>query len=297
VTVAGTIDLSGQGGSVSGAPVQNIGLTVPGAGGYGGGAAAFAGGPGQAGLGPAGGNPNGGCSTGNGSSSGGGLGGFSGDVFLVPLVGGSGGAGTGGSGGAGGGALLIASSVSITVTGIITANGGKATTFSGAGGGVRLVAPLVAGTGTITASGGSSTCGGVSGIVRLEAFQQTFTGTFPSTNYYLATPVNLFLPASTAQPSIMVTSIGGVAVPANPTGSFTVPDVVLNSSSPLAVNIQATNIPTGTTANLYFANESFALQTVLSSALAGTTASSTATATVTLHPGYSEGYIVATWTQ
>lgn len=64
---------------------------------------------------------------------------------------------------------MIASSVSITVTGTITANGGN--TFenpnvvvegapglglggAGAGGGIRLVAPLIAGTGTITAAGG-----------------------------------------------------------------------------------------------------------------------------------------------
>jgi len=162
------------------------------------------------------------------------------------------------------------------------------------------VAPTIAGTGIITATGGSHVnCpgGGASGIVRLEAFQQTFTGSFAGTNYYLATPFTLFVPASTAQPSIMVTSIGGVAVPPNSTGSFTVPDVVLNSSAPLTVNIQATNIPTGTTVNVYFANESFALQTVVSSPLAGTMALSTATATVTLHPGYSEGYVVATWTQ
>jgi hypothetical protein len=179
---------------------------------------------------------------------------------------------------------------------------------AGAGGGIRLVAPLIAGTGTITAAGGASglvgyaastiACNnGASGIVRLEAFQQTFTGTFPNTTYYLATPVNLFVPTSTTQPSILVTSIGGVPVPANPTGSFTVPDVVLNSSSPLTVNIQANNIPVGTTASLYFSNQSFPLQTVVSSPLAGTAASSTATATVTLYPGYTEGYVIATWTE
>jgi hypothetical protein len=72
---------------------------------------------------------------------------------------------------------------------------------------------------------------------------------------------------------------------------------VLNSSSPLTVNIQANNIPTGTTASLYFGNESLGLQTIVSSPLAGTNASSTATATVTLQPGYSEGYVIATWTQ
>ena len=58
-----------------------------------------------------------------------------------------------------------------------------------------------------------------------------------TTEISLATPVGLFLPLSSAQPSIMVTSIGGVAVPPSPTGSFTVPDVALNSNSPLTINI------------------------------------------------------------
>jgi hypothetical protein len=309
VTIAGTLDLSGANGSQPGAPVQNAGFTVPGAGGYGGGASAFAGGPALAGLGPAGGAVYGSAvSTCPYGSTGGG---FTGDVFLVPLVGGSGGGGGYDSGGAGGGAILIASSVSIIVAGTITANGGS-TSFNGpygaggggAGGGIRLVAPSIAGTGTITAAGGAglpdnpgNCTWGASGIVRLEAFQQTFSGSFPNTTYYLATPINLFVPAATAQPSIMVTSIGGVAVPPNPTGSFAVPDVVLNSSAPVIATIQAQNIPVGTTASLYFTNESFPLQTVVSSPLAGTAASSTATATVTLHPGYSEGYIVATWMQ
>jgi len=170
---------------------------------------------------------------------------------------------------------------------------------------VRLVAPTIAGTGTITAAGGTTPCvyGGAasSGIVRLESFQDTFitTGTIPNTSYYLATPVNLFVPAATAQPSITVTSIGGIPVPPNPTGSFTVPDVTLNSSSPLTVNIQATNVPAGTTATLYFSTENFPDQTIVSSQLATTSTpgTTTASATVTLNPGYSKGYVVATWTQ
>ena len=208
-----------------------------------------------------------------------------------------------------GGALLIASSVSITVTGIITANGGAGlgaaapTSGGGAGGSVRLVAPTIAGNGSITAAGGvdgnSSQCGqGTNGIIRLEFFQSTFTGSLGGTSY-VATPVNLFLPASTAQPSIMVTSIGGVAVPASPTGSFTVPDVALNSTSPLAVNIQGTNIPAGTTPTLYFSTENFPSQQIVATPLAATSTAgiTTATATVTLNPGWSLGYIIANWTQ
>jgi hypothetical protein len=99
VTIAGTLDVSGANGSQPGAPVQNSGFTVPGAGGYGGGAGAFAGGPALPGLGPAGGAiyMNGGLPCPEGGSGGG----FTGDVFLVPLVGGPGGGGGYDSGGAG----------------------------------------------------------------------------------------------------------------------------------------------------------------------------------------------------
>ena len=84
--------------------------------------------------------------------------------------------------------------------------------------------------------------------------------------------------------------------PPSPTGSFTVPDVLLNSSSPLTVNIQASNIPLGTVPTISFSTENFPDQTITASAgLAGTLASSTTTATVTLNLGYSIGYVSATW--
>jgi hypothetical protein len=56
VTVAGTIDLSGQSGSVPTTSAQRV-PTVPGAGGYGGGASAFGSVAALPGLGPAGGAP------------------------------------------------------------------------------------------------------------------------------------------------------------------------------------------------------------------------------------------------
>jgi len=265
VTVAGTIDLSGQGGSVPTVSAQRI-PTIPGAGGYFGGSASFGADGNLPGFGPSGGSGSAGTGCGNSYAL---PGGFSGNQFLVPLVGGSGGNGWAGSGGAGGGALLIASSVSISVTGTISANGGSGASSSGggAGGAIRLVAPAIAGDGAITAAGGSpgfSYCRGnnpgAGGIVRLEAFQDTFiaTGTTGG-NVYTAIPAsNLFVPAAAAEPSIVVTSISvpgvtlPVAVPLKPTGGFTVPDVALNSSSPLTVNITAKNIPLGTIPTVYF---------------------------------------------
>lgn len=167
---------------------------------------------------------------------------------------------------------------------------------SGAGGAVRLVSGLIAGSGSVTAGGGACSgygCSTVSGIIRLEAYQITYTGF----RTIAATPVGLFLPSPTAQPSIVVTSVGGVPVATSPTGSFVMPDVTVNSSSPLTVVIQATNVPPGTTATLYTTTENFPDQKIISNPFAGTMASSTATATITLQPGYSLGYVTATWTQ
>jgi hypothetical protein len=300
VTVAGVIDLSGQNGFTPVTSAQRTAPTVPGPGGFSGGSAAFGGLAALTGFGPLGGTLTGGC------NNQGGEGGFPGTQFLVPLVGGSGGAGNAANGGAGGGALLIASSVSITVTGTITAAGGHGSNYTelkgnsggGSGGGIRLVSPILAGTGTITAAGGFGVCNQAnSGNVRVEAFQYSFTGTIGG-NFYSATPVNLFLPAVNSQPKITVTSIGGIAVPSSPTGSFVVPDVLLNSTSPLTVTIQANNVPVGTVPTVHFSTQNFPDQTITAGAgLAGTAASSSTTATVTLNPGYSIGFVTATWVQ
>jgi hypothetical protein len=162
------------------------------------------------------------------------------------------------------------------------------------------VAPLIAGVGTITAAGGAAyycTNTGAKGTVRLEAYNYTFSGTTAG-NVYTASPVALFLPAANTQPSITVTSIGGITVPTNPSGTFTVPDVLLNSTAPLTVNIHAVNVPPGTIPTLYFSTQNFPDQTIVPSAgLSGTLASSTTTTTVTLSPGYSIGFVTATWVQ
>lgn len=304
VTIDGTIDLNGtQGHPGDGISADRL-PSIPGAGGFAGGVGALGASPFQPGNGPAGGTaPIGACGISQGAG-----GGFTGNQFLVPLVGGSGGSGNVAGGGAGGGALLVASSVSITLNGVITANGGKGGNpdGGGAGGGaIRLVAPTIAGTGTITAgrsvSGCSCGCGGSSaqwnganGAVRLEAFQNTFSGNVSGT-LNRGTPFGLFLPATI--PTVKVLTIGGVAVNMSPTGSFTIPDVTVNSNSPLLVQIQAQNVPVGTTVTLFIFPENGPDQTISSSPLNGTLASSSATAMLTLPSGFARGYVKATWTQ
>jgi hypothetical protein len=315
VIVYGTIDVSGQAGYVPTASTQRTGPTTPGAGGYGGGSASYGANAALPGMGPNGGTANvNGCFP----RPMGGAGGVTVTSFAVPLVGGSGGGGTPGSaagvtganGGAGGGGLLIASSVSIAVYGTITAAGGAGGYSSpngsggGAGGTIRLVAPTITGGGTLNAAGGAAgfitgpcTNAGANGVVRIEAFQNSYNGQTAGM-VYTASPVGLFLPSLATLPSISVTSINGIAVPASPTGSFTVPDVLLNSTSPLTVTIHASNIPLGTVPTIYFYTENYPDQTIAASAgLAGTLGSSTATATVTLNPGYSIGLVTANWSQ
>jgi hypothetical protein len=92
-----------------------------------------------------------------------------GSPLLVPLAGGSGGGGGAGpagggpgiGGSGGGGALLLASSTRIDVgsSGGVNARGGTngfPHTGQGSGGAVRLVAPVVAGTGVIRVTGGNA---------------------------------------------------------------------------------------------------------------------------------------------
>jgi len=84
-----------------------------------------------------------------------------GNTLADPLIGGSGGDGSdgspGGGGGGGGGAVLIASNTRITVAGNVTANGASsayAIFGLGSGGAIRLVGPVISGTGSLTAKGG-----------------------------------------------------------------------------------------------------------------------------------------------
>ncbi len=299
VTIDGTIDLSGESGpdlGPNGVPL----LAAPGAGGFPGGVKQ------QAGFGPTGGSPgfpfNASCfiqAAGGGGPS---------NAFLLPLLGGSGGGGgtNGGSGAAGGGALLIASSVSISVNGTIRADGGANPFGSiggdGGGGAIRLVAPTISGAGTLSAKGTGNeitrgqclTHGmGASGVIRLEAFQHGFAGTAQPTPIRVS-PFALFLPPNL--PRIRVVSADGQPVKADPTGSFSFPDVAINKATAVPVVIEAQNIPAGTVAQLFIFSENGSDQIVNSSPLVTTTAPSLrATATVLLPPGFSRGFVRAKW--
>jgi len=316
VQIVGSIVLTGQNGSSTGFG----GLGGPG-GGRGGNAGVNAT-AGTTGDGPGGGK--GGpvtlgppVSCGNGGGGGGGfqvpgagsLGGAAyGTRSLIPLIGGSGGGGgcgftndSGTGAGGGGGALLLASSTSISITGSIVSRGGvgggkagsSAAGGGGSGGAIRLVANTITGSCSLDVSGGSggstSTAAGSNGgfgFIRAEAFN--LTGFSPSTN----NPVSSGLPTSAVPanlPTLQIVSVGGVAAPANPVGSFQgLPDVVLPASqpNPVAVVVNATNVPSGTTVNLTATPASGSSNTG-SSTLSGTTAASSTTVSVSLPTGLS----------
>jgi hypothetical protein len=298
INIAGTIDLSGDPGYGSISSIAGRTPSIAGAGGYGGGLGAWsASSPAQTGFGPGGGRilPGPGCPACCPTMSEGGR--LTPNLFLVPLTGGSGGAGGSVGGGAGGGALLLASSVSVNVTGSIQANGGSASSGQaggGAGGSVRIVAPLITGNGTVSANagpGGGCSWPAADGGIRLEAF--TFNTTLGGTR---ATPFNLFLPSS-FPPSVRIISVASVPVPASPTGSFTMPDVTINSTAAVPFVIEARNIPVGTIVKVQVFSETGLDQAVDASPLSGTSQLSTATANITLPPGFSRGMVRATWTQ
>ena len=169
---------------------------------------------------------------------------------------------------------MIASSTKIVVTGTISANGGtggdnsfagtSACGGNGSGGAIRLVAPQITGSGgTVSASGGCCAgspfgftfCGipGGSGRIRIEA--SDFAGLSLATQNPTPSFVTAPGPVTTASnpalinlPTLTITSVGGIAAPATPGGSYSTPDMSLpqGTTNPVTVIVTATNIPLGT---------------------------------------------------
>jgi len=235
-----------------------------------------------------------------------------GTPLLQPLVGGSGGGGgAGGSffggagGGGGGGALLIAASGTVNITGAIYASGGGSGAVSGmnvgaaggtgSGGSIRIVATEIAGQGTISATApaprpGYSTsgetyyasAGGTGGVGRIRLESEILTRTAATTPMYsYGDPAPAFI---AGLPGLRITTVAGVAVPANPTGSG---DVVLpaDTPNPVTVAFETSGVPVGNTVKLTVTPASGATTSVVSPALVGTTESASASVSVNLPGG------------
>jgi len=106
-------------------------------------------------------------------------------------------------------------------------------------------------------------------------------GTSPAFSF--ATPNPIFY---ANVPSVRITSIGGVAVPAGPTGFR---DVVLPglTTNPVTVGFETTNVPVGTTISLKALPERGSVKSATSTAVAGSNALGTATADIELPPANS----------
>lgn len=279
--------------------------SIPGAGGYSGGTGGDNSKPAYPGTGPGGGIA--GVLGGPGHVYQGRGGVFSGNQFLVPLIGGSGGGGGlepccpgSRSGGAGGGALLIASSVSINISERVSANGGNGTNFhvlgnggGGSGGGIRLVAPLIYGSGQLEARGGPAQHSGGNGVIRVESFLKQFSDV-SNPQAIAASPYNLFLDRQIL-PKIKVVSIDGIAVSTNVSGFFEMPDVSFENAEDVAIEIVASGVPPGTTVDLQFFSENAPDKSVQTPPLAGTMGQSSVTADVQVPLGFSRGFARAKW--
>lgn len=229
---------------------------------------------------------------------------------LIPLIGGSGGGGAsaftetfpGIGGGGGGGAILIAASNEVAINGRITANGGDSGAVlsastrpggGGSGGAVRIVATTVSGTGLIEVYGGTNPVTGSGGLgrIRIEAENlQYFTPTNPAFSH--ADPGTTF---GSDLPTLAITSVAGIAVPAVPTGfdDVRVPETVPN---PVTVELTTSKIPLDAQLELLVAPLSGNSTTVSSSGIQGTFESGTASFTVSLPDGFSNLLVTATFT-
>lgn len=335
VMIAGTLDLSGAAGGALDADLGSAQLAAgrvppePGPGGYTGGIGSKGGAGPQSGAGP-GGGPAGlqsaasfACDGGNASFISPGasyLGLLAGPTYgsylLIPLYGGSGGGGgwdaasgnnIGGIGGAGGGAIRIASSTQISVAGTINAEGGASGTVSGtssgcpggagSGGAIHLVAPTILGAGFLNSvSGASAVYGGTffTGIIRFSTTTNSFTGSADPPLIQSA----LYLPpanSTLAQPSLSITQVNGVPVPAQAGGLYLTPDVVIAAVGAVTVNLAAANIPLGTIVSLRITAETGPDAIISCTPLAGTVATSTATCSATFPFAISIAGVRASW--
>lgn len=242
-----------------------------------------------------------------------------GSKSLLPLIGGSGGGGAAASltnsgvgGGGGGGAILIAVSGTLTFgnSATIFARGGTGTCAGdagccggGAGGVIRLIATTIVGGnpgtpalrveggfGGKTSANGPNGGDGSPGFVRIEAYNFNTFAPSISPNASAARFDTPGVVALASVPTLRITSVAGVNVPAAPKGTFgNAPDIPFTTepANPVTVELQAANIPLGTVITLILTPESGVSSTVQSTPLAGALASSTATASVTLPQGRS----------
>jgi hypothetical protein len=165
-----------------------------------------------------------------------------GSPLVMPLAGGSGGGGLAGTpgngGGGGGGAILIASSTRIDINnpGRVLANGGGGCYNDGSGGAVRLLAPLVTGTGVVNANPACSGGGSV-GRIRIDTTNRRLMTLTTAPTASIGANMASF-PALLAR--LEVVEAAGTVIPSGHPGPVTV-QLPFGSSSNRTVTVQASD--------------------------------------------------------
>ena len=203
-----------------------------------------------------------------------------GNPQIIPLIGGSGGSGRSDwNGSGGGGAILIAASGSISVSssGVISANGGQGTVHLGSGGAVRCIADQISGAGRIEASSQFP------GRIRLEANSASPSLSLnPPTAVFSPNPVKLWPDASA--PTVKVISVAGQSAPLDPKAEIspTGSDLTIANSSAVAILLQTSNFPTNGIVNVYIKPRNAAESILQASYVSGDTNSATWQVSTTL---------------
>ena len=219
----------------------------------------------------------------------------------------------GSGGGGGGGAILIAATGTLNVTGSILANGGVPVSpgtvqgvgswgGGGSGGAIRLIASTVSGNGTISAMGANSWTGyysstsygaygscagyangsqhGGAGRIRIE--YETLLRTTPTSPAWLGGAPSLV--AVPGLPTLAIDSIGGLTVPAQPSGDGDV-SLPANFTNPVTVSFVTTGVTVGSSIKLTVMPVRGTAFSVTSTPTTGTTASAYTSVSVSLPPG------------
>ena len=235
-----------------------------------------------------------------------------GNQYLIPIIGGSGGGGAttqyggmwGAGGGGGGGAIMIVATSQIAISGSVIANGGAPFGYysgnfvqggGGSGGAIRIIGSQIIGTGSISANGGTGPYfnnSGGSGRVRLDTYDNLFSGAI-SGLHTIGSQFTI-IPTGGQLPQLTVTSVGGVAVSASPTGLLSTPDAVLSAqqNNPVPVVVSCANLPLNTKITVSVKPANGAAVTATGYNTTGTLASSTATISIVIPRG--GGLIYAT---
>ncbi|HTD65422.1 MAG TPA: hypothetical protein VK846_02690, partial [Candidatus Limnocylindria bacterium] len=135
----------------------------------------------------------------------------------------------------GGGAVLIGSNTRIDVIspGLIRANGGLCNSINdGSGGGIRLVAPLVTGNGSLTADG---PCSGGSGRIRIDTTNRRAVTIASNPTASIGANMSVF---PTPIPRLDVTEAAGTIIPEGNAGPVTI-QLPFGSTTNRTVTVQA----------------------------------------------------------